>query len=531
MPCLEDMALIHSHAGKQGGRDHLESMRHVRRAAPLAMVTALSLALGACADQPTIPSPSTLKVPTKQITMTEGDPNKPHQVLGKVEATLGGLRESELSGAGDAAKQHLRNTAYTQYGERLDAIANVKTSAVTPSGLFAGWFGGTRGLRAEGVAISFLPPPPPQDLAEELPFSEAVNVALDAIVSQLRPLPGARGREGAPDKHGVVIDPMIDGASGQQTTATRLLEQQAADRLTREQFAVLPFRTVSLSTAQYLLTGTMTRIDGKQPGSRNVFQINLAVVDMKSGTVVARASSRARDDGLDTNPTPYYRDSPILVKDQVVEGYIRTAKNPSSGGPADPVYFERVVAAALIGEALSAYNSERYQDALTLYRDAAATPAGEQLRALNGVYLATWKLGRAREAEDAFGRVVAFGLRNNSLGVKFLFNPRTTEFWSDPKVSGPYAIWLRQIARQLAAAKVCMNVVGHASRTGSEQFNDRLSQQRAAYIRQRLVAEAPELGPRLHATGMGFRENIIGTGTDDARDALDRRVEFKVTEC
>ena len=55
--------------------------------------------------------------------------------------------------------------------------------------------------------------------------------------------------------------------------------------------------------------------------------------------------------------------------------------------------------------------------------------------------------------------------------------------------------------------------------------------QRAAYIRQRLVAEAPELGPRLHATGMGFRENIIGTGSDDARDALDRRVEFKVTEC
>jgi hypothetical protein len=30
---------------------------------------------------------------------------------------------------------------------------------------------------------------------------------------------------------------------------------------------------------------------------------------------------------------------------------------------------------------------------------------------------------------------------------------------------------------------------------------------------------------------MGFRENLIGTGTDDARDALDRRVEFKITGC
>jgi hypothetical protein len=30
---------------------------------------------------------------------------------------------------------------------------------------------------------------------------------------------------------------------------------------------------------------------------------------------------------------------------------------------------------------------------------------------------------------------------------------------------------------------------------------------------------------------MGLRENIVGTETDDARDALDRRVEFKISEC
>ena len=73
--------------------------------------------------------------------------------------------------------------------------------------------------------------------------------------------------------------------------------------------------------------------------------------------------------------------------------------------------------ATVISEALLAYNGERYQDALTLYRNAAATPAGEQLRVVNGLYLATWKLGRASEAEEAFGNVVAFGLRSNSLGV------------------------------------------------------------------------------------------------------------------
>ena len=50
-------------------------------------------------------------------------------------------------------------------------------------------------------------------------------------------------------------------------------------------------------------------------------------------------------------------------------------------------------------------------------------------------------------------------------------------------------------------------------------------------MRQRLVQEAPELGPRTRALGMGFRENIVGSGTDNAFDVLDRRVEFKIVPC
>ncbi|MGH8604505.1 MAG: hypothetical protein ACREXR_17505, partial [Gammaproteobacteria bacterium] len=36
---------------------------------------------------------------------------------------------------------------------------------------------------------------------------------------------------------------------------------------------------------------------------------------------------------------------------------------------------------------------------------------------------------------------------------------------------------------------------------------------------------------RSKASGKGFRENVVGSGTDDARDALDRRVEFSLTDC
>ena len=45
------------------------------------------------------------------------------------------------------------------------------------------------------------------------------------------------------------------------------------------------------------------------------------------------------------------------------------------------------------------------------------------------------------------------------------------------------------------------------------------------------MTESALVGARIKTQGMGFRENIIGSGTDNAVDALDRRVEFKVVGC
>jgi outer membrane protein OmpA-like peptidoglycan-associated protein len=370
-------------------------------------------------------------------------------------------------------------------------------------------------------------PPPTRADTEEVSLEQAAAIATDSLIAQTRQLPAVIAKL---TQRAVVIDPMIDGSSGQQTALTQQLESLVAARLRAGQVEVLPFLSSNLATAQYLLTGTATRLSRGGSAAQAPFQIDLALIDLKTGTVQAQASARARDSGLDTLPTAYYRDSPVLVKDKVVDGYIRSAAaNPGTAADAD--YFQRVVAGAQISEATQAYNAERYSQALDLYRAALTAPAGEQLRALNGIYLASWKLGRTAEAEQAFGRVVAHGIANKHLGVKFLFNPNSTEFWSDPKISGPYALWLRQIARQAAAAKTCLDIVGHTSRTGSEAYNDRLSEQRALAVRHKLSAEAAELAPRTKARGMGYRENIIGTGSDDASDALDRRVEFKIQAC
>jgi len=92
-------------------------------------------------------------------------------------------------------------------------------------------------------------------------------------------------------------------------------------------------------------------------------------------------------------------------------------------------------------------------------------------------------------------------------------------------------MWLRQIAKEGTAAKACMNIIGHTSHTGSEQTNEALSLQRATFIKQRLATESAPLAARAKVTGMGFRENIVGSGSDNAVDALDRRVEFKIVPC
>ncbi|WP_127999348.1 OmpA family protein [Piscinibacter defluvii] len=372
------------------------------------------------------------------------------------------------------------------------------------------------------------PPPPPPPSNQPVPFEQAVAAATDALAAQLQPSKGGNllaQLQAKPARRTLVLDPSLDAGSGQQTAGTQQLDRLASERLAAraEQFEVLPFRAANLARAQLVLTGTLTRLN-------QAYRINLAATDLATGVVAAQASAVATEASVDMSPLPYYRDSPVLVKDKVIDGYVLTSATPV-GQKGDATYLERIAAATVINDAMVSYNAERYEEALGQYRSALATPAGEQMRVLNGIYLSTSKLNRPAEAEAAFGRVVAFGIAARELGVKFLFNPNSTEFWSDPKISGPYTMWLRQIAREAGTAKVCMDVVGHTSKTGTEAYNDALSLRRATTIRQRLIGESAELGSRTRPQGMGFRQNLVGSGSDDAVDALDRRVEFKIVAC
>ena len=281
------------------------------------------------------------------------------------------------------------------------------------------------------------------------------------------------------------------------------------------------------------MVGTFTAInkDGKTEGVREAYRVCLALADLKSGKIVSKGVARAKPEGVDTPPTAYFKDSPAWAPDQATESYIKTCQGTKAGDPINAAYADRIQTAALISEAINAYNDRRYRKALDLYQSALRSPGGQQLRVYNGLYLSNWKLGQRDNASQSFGRIVDYGLTNKRLSVKFLFKPGSTNFLSDRQISGQYPIWLQQIAERTAENKGCLEVVGHTSRTGPEPVNERLSLRRAESVKAKLDQNESALRTRTIANGAGSKENLIGIGTDDLRDALDRRVEFKVVDC
>jgi outer membrane protein OmpA-like peptidoglycan-associated protein len=363
------------------------------------------------------------------------------------------------------------------------------------------------------------PPPAPPPASGELNLARSVGVIAADLAAQLGP--------GATLPRTLSIDPLLDGRTGQQTRASERVQVSLAAALggTLTNAKLVPFDGAGAAQAQFLISGTLNALP--EPDH---YRMSAALSDRQSGIVVAQAVATFREPGMDPAPTRFYTDSPSLVRDRSIEGYLKTAETPK-GGAADALYIEQVPTAALLAEALAAYNAEHWEDALARYTTAVQRPDGQQLRTFNGIYLCQVQLGRLDAAEEAFGKIAALGLATNNLAVKLLFRPGGTDFWPDPKVTSLYPMWLRQIARAAQAAGSCLDVVGHTSHSGSEAINDKLSLARASAIRDALYRQAPGLYGKAKVSGVGFRENLIGTGKDDASDALDRRVEFKVVAC
>ena len=382
----------------------------------------------------------------------------------------------------------------------------------------------TPATQAQQPVVAALAPasaPPP---VQPVPLPQAVVNAATAVFSTAPTGPGQR--------QVVVIDPLVNGVTGEQTTATRDIQDRiiALAQQKYPQFDIEPFSAAAVSRGPDVMVGTFTPVNaqGQTAGTRGGYRFCLVMVDLRAGKTVAKGVARASMDDVDATPIGFFRDSPSWTNDANVKSYIDTCQATKVGDPISQTYLNGILTAAIVSEAIEAYDASRYSDALDLYATAKRTPAGRQLRIYNGLYLSNWKLGNHEQAAEAFGQLVDYGLDNNLLGMKILFRAGSTGFDTTQETTGPYVMWLQQIATHSAARNACLQVTGNASPSGSAALNDQLSQLRAEYVQGRLEEDAPSLRGHVIANGIGAKNNLVGTGANDLSDALDRRVDFKV---
>ncbi|UCV20570.1 OmpA family protein [Ferribacterium limneticum] len=371
------------------------------------------------------------------------------------------------------------------------------------------------------------PAPPPAQ-----PYDQAVLSAATALFTNAKLPPAGTP---AQQKYALVIDPLIDGMTGAQSVTTRSMGRRLTDLMHERypQFDVQAFSSANVARSPLVLIGTFTGVNAqrKTAGAREAYRICFALADLRTGKLVSKGLAFALPEGVDPTPLAFFRDAPAWSEDPATEGYIKTCQGTKAGDPINPLYLDRILAASVVAEGIEAYEAGRYREALDFYTSALAMPTGDQFRVHNGIYLANWKLGRRQPAEAAFAKVVDYGLEHQRLAVKFLFRPGSTAFMANAALSSSYPSWLKTIARRTGDSGKCLEITGHTSPTGPEPLNERLSLLRAEFIKSRLAQTSPGLDKRMIANGVGSRQTMVGNGRDDASDALDRRVEFKVIGC
>lgn len=331
----------------------------------------------------------------------------------------------------------------------------------------------------------------------------------------------------------IVIDPFVNADNGEVIRASKEIEKIIIQE-GRENFKGLHFvrlTSENLREADYAMNGAIRHISNKLGGlSGGYYQVSASVVNLETGKIIGRSDVQMTED-LDYTSTLFYRDSPMYIKDPPLEGSVQTATSPV-GSLADKAYYDSLETLAMLTEAETAYGKSDYEPALALLKKVAERPDGQLMKTYAGLYNTYRRLNQMKLAEAAFTKLLSISVEKNKvLTLKFLFDVNSVEFWKDPELKKQYAMWLRQLGKYFNRSSYCLRIVGHCSRTGAERYNDKLSMERAYRIQELLQPDFPEIMQRSSAIGKGFRENIVGTGTDDGRDAIDRRVEFVLMDC
>ncbi len=375
-------------------------------------------------------------------------------------------------------------------------------------------------------------PRAPIYIAEPLPLEKAVRLMTRDLLQQVTVNHKVDNAE-------IIMDAMIEAETGEVTKTTHLIQQYiiAESRL----FPLLKVSELTENTAKsakYVLSG-VTHLEEYGSNTHRITQLSTSIIDLATGQAVAHSEALIDDKKIESEPTLLYRNSPMYIKDKRVQSLIESAQ-ARVGSVVDKEYTNTLITSALLSEAENIFNKGDYQQAVELFSKIAERDDGKVMKTYSGIYESNMGLGHKDLAEEAFSDLVDIGIQNRNLSMKFLFESGRTEFINDSGVRTEYPIWLRQLAKHISAADVCMQIIGHASKSGTQEYNDKLSTERAKAI-QKLINQNNKTGRssknkaqeslnKTKAIGRGVTECKKCTG-DEAVDGYDRRVEFKVVQC
>ncbi len=327
----------------------------------------------------------------------------------------------------------------------------------------------------------------------------------------------------------VAFDPFVVTQTGQQLK----INYKIAAILGQEFGPSYNFKLLTpdnLTQAQYAMLGAISMRQGenKHIGHQG-YDIVGVLIEYPSGLI--KGKGKVSVDDLLFEPMALYEDSPIYLQDKNSR-LARTLFSAYLGQVLDAEYLGFLPTKGVMQKGIQSYQEGLYEQTAREFKQATTAPDGQTLTSYAGLYLASQKIGQANEADDSFDRLISIAIEENKkLDIRLLFAVNSPAFIADKVLAQNYAMWLRYIALNMKKSNLCMAISGHSSRTGSEAYNEKLSLARAKTVQKVLAVTYPDIVKKSTVVGKGYSENIIGTGADNATDALDRRVEFKITDC
>ncbi len=329
------------------------------------------------------------------------------------------------------------------------------------------------------------------------------------------------------DQSPIPVDEFFSAQSAEVSQAGRAMQKQLAivlgQKLAPLQFS--PLSSKNVSKARWVVLASYSAVkpaEGTPAGSW--VRLQVAMAHTATGEALAKAETYLDAKQFDADPTRFYKDAPMYLVDQRHQEKLAVL-----AGQQRPLE-QSIQVQALFADTVSDYESGRYDDAAKGFSEVLKI-APDHPGALTGLYQSNWQIGRKDDAERAFGKLAAAGFDAGTLSFKLLFKVGRTDFIDNADLAAQYKLWLKVVGQVSVAKSACADVNGHASKSGSAEVNDRLSLQRAERIAAQLVQSTPAARGKFKSNGIGFKETFVGTGSDDASDAIDRRVEFKVRPC